>query len=704
MISGNSMNGGYGVAEDVVRRTYEQLVKTRNAQLGYVARMRRRRRAELGTVLTPDLVVQYNYTYRLLKSLRGGLPIELCVEDGGASCSDLSVLNVDTDDDARPLRDGCPKSRRAAADGSDYLGSRIVELFDRPIDVSDPDLTVKVRDDFAANIRTLNQLFEERYRLCQEHTQRLRNEINAVRERLKTERTDAASGSVVDRRIDHMRDQIARYEVQTRVVNEQLEVLNDMNVNSIKRNRHEIDRLSRILTDRSRHGEHVEPIVALLRRMVDNSEAERERIVTALKQIRPAGVVADGVTSTSAETENAQEYNDRFQAAVERNFDTELASYLEERIAREVDRRKTSLGDLLRERLDTEFQQIVSDLQNGYSDAVADVIAKRLNETIRIVTVDELPSSSDGDIPEHVKRVVDDIRELKASVSGALNCAEPSLKGGPSFKNEITILNVIYYDLKSILGKMRDIHLFMSLQNMYVGVSGANAYRNYVPPPPVVAERTQAFKDRIHAIVKTSNASKVKSRQILQKMLDAIHRLIPNKRFGNDRPAIEAEDYRRGCDLDTLYKQAEKLVELYRTKRIDPVALAQREELELLRSECLVKRSTVRDLQQSLTATMNAERPMYIRDTVAPYVARNAVEKEQTLHNDMMRGFTRLYVELANLAIRLTDEFHVWSKTFATEVSDETLRESGVTLRRILNEADAVVSFRTWPGFVGLNE
>lgn len=710
MISADSMNGG--AAEEVIRRTYEQFVKTRNAQLGYVARTRRRRNAKFGTVLTPDLVVQYNYTYRLLKSLRGGLPIELCVEDGGATCSDLSVLDLDTDD-ARPVLDGCPKSRSVVADGSDYLGSRIVELFDRPVDVSDPDLTVKVRDDFAANIRILNQLFEERYRLCQEHTLRLRNEISTVRERLKSERADAASGLVVDRRIDDMRDQIARYEVQMRVVKEQLEALDDMNVNAVKRNRHEIDRLSRILADRPSHGEHVEAIVALLRRLVDNSKAERERIAAALKQIRPADVAADsgGGTSTSEDTtENTQEYNKRFQAAVETNFGTELASYLEDRIVREVDQRKTSLGVTLRERLDSELQRITSDLQNGYSDALADVIAQRLNKAIRVVTVKELPlsaspASSDGDIPENVKRVLDDIHKVKASVAVALNLKELSLNGVPSFDNEIAILNIVYYDLISILGKMRDIHLFTSLQNIYVGISGANAYRHYVPPPPLVAERTSAFKNRISAIVTTLNDTKAKRKQILQRMLDTIHRLLLNGRFGNDRPASETEDYKRGRDLEKIHKQAEKLVELYRTKRIDPVALTQRQELELLRGECLVKRSTVRELQQSLTATTNdgskAGWAVYNRDTVTPLVARDAVKKEQTLRNDMTREFTKLYVELANLTIRLTDEFHEWSNTIAIDVSSETLREYSVTLHRILDEADTVVPFRTSPGFLG---
>lgn len=701
---------------EIVRRTYEQLVRTRKAQIKYMAGLRRRRKERFGSILSPDLVVQYNFTYRLLRSLRTGLPVEVCVEDGGAACSVLTILELDSTG-ARPVIGGYPKKLIEAADGSDYLGARIVDLFDMPLSDgggSGGDLTVRVRDEFAANIKTLNQLFEERYRLCQEQSARLRNEIDEVGRQLAVSRdaataiaADSISRPVADRQIESLRDRIARYEIQTSVIKEQLDALNDIKVNSIERNRREIDSLSRILDESSASSPfgRGEAMATLLRRLVDDREAEREQVAAALQQLGRIddSRVGDENSARSGGDVKRDEYEKRFQNAVEACVETELATKyreIEERIVREVDCRRSIIEASLREKFESELKRLSAELENGFSEAVANDIARRINESIRVVTVPELSSLSGGgsnstkdvDVSETTKRVLDGVRELKTSVQSVVRLEDMS----DGYTDEVALSNSVYRNLNTLLTKARDLYTFVTLQNVYLKITAANAYEHYVPPPPNTTRRTEVYKTRINNIVGRLGRTKRDNELELKKLLETMCKKLRQSLLDYRKSTQNTETYQRGIRLDELHEQAKKIAELYRTKRVDPNGSTRRRELELLRSEGVVKRSTVRELQQSLTATSPGGSTAFGRDKVASYVAQNKVRKEKALRDDLLHGFTRLYVELADYIMGFTDEFDEWVKKVVDSDKrlDENLRGYRQNLKNLLDEADRVIGLK----------
>lgn len=712
MMSGNEsvIEDGEIGTEDIIRRTYEQLVNTRNEQIKFMANLRQRRNSVFGVVLTPDLIVQYNYAYQLLKSLRIGLPTETCVKDGGVTCSKLSVLIAD-------------KTRSASsdrADGSDYLGSRIVDLFDRPISVSDRDLTVNVRDEFASNIKTLNDLFEDRYRLCQEQCGRLKNELTATRRQLADNRaaaTDVTSRSVVDYRVHNMRDQIARYEIQTRVIKEQMEALKDMNEKSIERNRLELERLLSVFADSSKYDENDDAIVKLLQRLVDTRETEHKQVLGALKQLKKSATGDDEVilkeltplSTNKALEANNTDHDKRFQSAIETRVQDDFANIrrdIEARIVKEVETRKSSIEPLLREKLDSELQYFTSELEKNFSDTVAAGIARQLNESVQVVTVNELPKvqqlygnenrpvgvSNGGDILESTKRVVDEIIKIKSSIS---NIAQME-SARPGRVDDVILVNSIYNYLVYLLGKSRDIYTFMNLQNVYLKITAANAYQHYVPTTPQKeAKRTEEFKVRINHIVEpleqVKNTNEGGLKEVLEDMVTRIEKAIVRFRSS----ARNTDLYRKGKKLDELYEQAKKLVDLYQKKRIDPIAAMQRQELELLRSELVVKRSTVRELQLSLAAhSPNSTKTIFGRQQVAANVAQEAIQKEQVLRSELLHDFTRIFVELANYTIRFTDVYDKWYRSVSKGGQVESVGDYIKDLRNVMLQASSVIEYK----------
>ncbi|KAG8314026.1 hypothetical protein J6590_102015 [Homalodisca vitripennis] len=376
-----------------VRKTYDQLVRTRNAQLDYMAKMRGRNK-EFAFLLTPDLILQYNYIHQLMKSLRTGMPPDLCARDGGITCSNLSVLKAERG--TGKTLDTFP-AVLPTADASDYIASRIVDLLDRPVTVGDLDMTVNVRDEFAANIKTLNLLFEERYKLCHERGERLRNELASVKQQLAASRaaaSDAGAHGVAEKTIERMREEIARYETQMRVVREQMDALKEINEKSIQRNRRDIETLTRRVVQSGRD-ENSDAFLGLFKRLLEGLETERDRVLAVVKQIQQVNerrsdefsrlVVDDGTDRTAEEFQRrvAREVNNRA-AAVEMtlrgSMDAELRSredQLKSRFDDELQKNVTSE----RARLSAELNARTEELQRGFTAELEKRVAQ---ETARL--------------------------------------------------------------------------------------------------------------------------------------------------------------------------------------------------------------------------------------------------------------------------------------------------------------------------------
>lgn len=259
-----------------VRRMYEKLLITRNAQLRYAAS---RRTAALGYIVTPDLVLQYNYVHRLMRSLYSGAVEDLCVRDGDIACSNLSSIETGPIGD----RNESYPSELPVADEADYLASRIIHLLDKPIIVGDRELSVSVRDGFAVNIKTL----EERYRSCIGQNERTERQLTETKRQLAASETTASElleNGTVEQRIMRMREETIRCETQLLGVRERLRSLRENN----EQTREEVETLLRWLSPTTR-GETNEKCLALLRDLVGTLQTERDAIASVLSRMETTG-------------------------------------------------------------------------------------------------------------------------------------------------------------------------------------------------------------------------------------------------------------------------------------------------------------------------------------------------------------------------------------------------------------------------------
>lgn len=254
------------------------MIDTRNKQLKHLLRLRKDN-VHLAFIITPDLIVQYNHVHRLMRSFRGN---DLCARDGGIMCSNLTAFKDEQLSGDKYIDFAASKS---LADGSDYVASRIVDLLNRPIGDVDGGLTSSsARDEIASHIDTLTLLFEERYKRCQQQTDRLKNELSATRRDLE-ECHQGEQDRSTDLTVEHMRKQIATYDLHLHMVRNQVESLREVNEKSIEHSQRKIDELmERIKATGST--KHSDAFLRLLRTLIDTIESERERVVAALEHIQ----------------------------------------------------------------------------------------------------------------------------------------------------------------------------------------------------------------------------------------------------------------------------------------------------------------------------------------------------------------------------------------------------------------------------------
>lgn len=273
-----------------IRAARTMLINTREKQLVLMAQSRKKNIEGFAFFVTPDLVLQYNYVHHLIKSFYTHMPPDICVQDGGVMCCNLSMLGEGDFQKRFAVGSSLEPQAVPVATGTDYVAARIVDLLDRPIAGIEKDLTLNVRDEFAANIATLNLLFEERYKMCQEEGHRLKTELMNVKQQLAVSRSVAAadtpSGSGTEQQtVERMRNQIAQYDVKLRTVRQHVETLRNMNDQSIKRIQEEVDELMRRVNESGRTDQSA-LFIQFLQHLFDTLENEREHVVTALEDMQ----------------------------------------------------------------------------------------------------------------------------------------------------------------------------------------------------------------------------------------------------------------------------------------------------------------------------------------------------------------------------------------------------------------------------------
>lgn len=624
---------------EVIRKTYDMLIHIRNSQLKYLKDLKHRKH-EYGFIVTPDLILQYNHVHQLMRSFRTGMPADICVEDGGITCSNLSVLNAEQV--AGERIDSFP-TRLPVTDDSDYLASRIIDLLDRSVSAGDQDLTLSVRDEFAANIRTLNLLFEERYRLCQEQGERLKNELSTTKRRLAASRTaasEAAANSAAEKTIQQMREQIARYEAQLLVARTQFERLRVLNENSLRHNQHEVEQLAqRIDHMAGRRDDRGGDLLELLRKLVDSLESERNRVTSVVKQItladnrHPAPPSVEDVQSRGAESASASQPQQRQEVRIE--TDT-------------------------RNRADQDLQKY--------------------------------------------KHTLDKIFQIKQSVLDVVPLL-PQYEFPGNASTDYETMNRLYSYISYILDKMRDVYKFLLTQSGYLYSIGITAYREYVPIESMTRKRTDTFTTQLEQILsENSNQLSVQKGRVidlLERILGELPQLKTDfENFYKSKIFYDANEQsirQKDETIESLKRDLQKC-------RSNTLSSRELSEYAALLGENRLNRTTIRGLQSALDALVRDEygssKKKNPYDPVVRYTVASAdLKREVSLRSALLIEFRRLYNKLAVYVQQLGDEYGKWLDDVGmkNKRSLTLMKNHDTRITEMFNEADRVINYSHTP-------
>lgn len=740
---------------ETIRRTYDQLVETRNLQLKFMAK--NRKDENIAFLLTPDLVLQYNYVHQLMKSFRSGTPPDICVEDGGITCSNMKVLNEES----------FPRS--TPADGSDYLASRIVDLLDRPVTVGDEDLTLNVRDDFAANIKTLNLLFEERYRLCQEQSERLRTDLTTTRQQLVASRSaglEASTRADTDRTVQRMREQITKYEIQLRTVRQQMDELRQLNENTIQQTQRDMEELMQRVKKTGRN-EGSDLYLQILHKLFDSLEAERDRVLVTVQQIQLANDkrshefsevmaqlssldITGNSTATTAvvDTETQPQYESpaNIEAEITARVNKEVSArlvtekeYLNKDFARQFQSQLDFLNGEFNRKVEIEVanhmatksvvnlsleQKIkeltaeLEEIRTNFDAKVAEKVAESLKlDTLEVVDesfldlfnqqqgLSQLQDGGDADLKEY-KSTLDDIFKLKDSILEILPMRQ-QYDLDDIAKNFNGAITKYFYDyIEYLLQKLRDVYKFLTLQSGYIYNIAATAYHQHLS---MGKERTQGFMNQVNIIIKEQELEKEKNDEnvlvVLKRLLEEMPKIknALEESYKNQDDVMEKTMKEKNVRIADL---EDRISKLYVKLDINegPLTVRERNEFNQLRLTNRQNMTTIRELQSRIVeCTSNnggssyySSRPQLVRASDA----KAELSLEVSLHNEERKKFRSLCDEMVTLLIELADDYKSWfhkNKGGKGEDRPRMLREFNNNLQHLVNRADSIINFGASP-------
>lgn len=713
---------------DGVQQVYDQLVKTRNTQLKYMSRLKRKD-GEFGFIITPALVFQHTYVHQLVNSFRNITPPDICVVDGGFACSNLTELKLDRFD---------AEGRIVADDGSDYILSRIIDLLDRPISTGDHNLTVNVRDEFAANIRTLSLLFEERYKLCSDHSDRLKNDLLAVRQQIVASRKakkSHVSGEDAEQTVRNLRDQVSIYETRLTVAREQMEQLKRKNQDSVKRNRIEVDRLLHRLSSAGRSAND-DLFLQLLQNLVVIQDAERERVFDTLLQIeRDIGSDGSSVSQMAKHVQGSDKTMRHLNNAVDSRVNNELPLKLREiENDAELEINTRSLADetKLRAELEIELNSKKEEIVRAYEAEVTSKVSQTLNDETNVQTVVEdrqfLPVGTDDTRLKKIKRTLDVTFEVNASEPDATviphmppfklhfntgshrfsadNRAESTTAKKPRLvdvKADRYTVSSMYGFVDSTLKSMSGMYGYLLEQSRTLENLAAISSRDYVRLDSMTAERTETFIKQTEKILASHAKRLGNGDSAVFKYFDDIRKTamtlksIFNDYFSMSRRVRQADQQRRSCEvpqLNQIREESKAIERTYREHYKEPLSDIERRELEDLRKEVAENLSAINRLHETLKNTYVGQTLDAADDMIKSSIAKAELRIEVSMRIDLMVKFRRLYNELANTVIALGAEF----KGAFRNVSDgrsqpRFLRDYIQLLNQLLNRSDRVIDF-----------
>src|SRR5436190_2184363 len=258
---------------DSVLRVSRRLIEARNSQLNYITEKRNIDKV-IAFILSTDLVIQYNHVHRLgVKFREEFLKHDICANDGGIMCCNLSVAldtAKDGDGDSERLKGlaiALPPVRDPA---TAYVISRTVELLDRSVTIGDETPDLNVDHGTAAKVRALELLFKERYRLCRERNERLQQELDAVQQQLMAG-TGPDNGETMP---PQLRERVGALELQFDAIRKQLERLQDVGEESARGGQQHILLLIR---QPDQFGNYNQPLVTLLENLCSDVATEYGR-------------------------------------------------------------------------------------------------------------------------------------------------------------------------------------------------------------------------------------------------------------------------------------------------------------------------------------------------------------------------------------------------------------------------------------------
>lgn len=708
--------------ELTVQQTYDRLLKARYAQLKRFSDLGLKNR-EFGFIVTPELVLQFNYVHQLVNSFRSGIPADLCAEDGGITCSNMSVIKstrLPKVENKEPVEPAKAKSSYE----SDYLTSRIIDLLERPVfGDSHQNMTVNVRDEFSANIRTLSLLFEERYRLCQEQGDRLSEELITIRQQVVASKKATAeyqlATNTTDPTVQNLQEQITRYEAQLSLARARVQSLREMNETSINRNQREVENLLQRLTQSGERYPKSETLLELLRRLIEGQKKEREELRAAVRIVelvhgRKSKRFVDSIknfASMRIDTENPSSGPDpnEFQRLVQvesvdrvRKTLSEQDERIQEYINSEINKRSLDVEQRMRAEFRTEYDSRRAESQRHFDESVKSEIQQILGGSTTVPVVPVLPHDSNLN---EIKRNLDDVfLPIKTTNPvKVLNLEEsPIYLNHDPFPADEPVYSMYKYTEK-VLNVAHEMYNFITEQSVGIQNINKTAIEDYIPleflPKALVDKllpKTKQIID-VHNRVVPNNGDEILQRfsetidylSSLKTSVDEFFRLIRlahrvdyNKRFYSPP------------SLRDLQNEEHELMERYKSMHKEALTETELRDLETIRDEVHKYDAEISILRKSDMANGTADLNLTKESFIERSIMNAAVSLEKSKRNELLISFRRLYNDLAAFAIRFGSDF----KRLYREITPKTLPPPELlnhakNLHRLLDEADKTINF-----------
>lgn len=654
----NRVDVSFHQSNDNVRRMYDQLVKTRNAQLKYMAS---RRTKGFGDIVTPDLIVQYNYLHQLMRSLRTGMPPDMCIVDGGITCSKLSVLKSSQITGSQ--LEAFPAALPVAED-ADYLASRIIDLLERPVAArSDRELAVNVRDEFAANMKALSQLFEERYRLCQERSERTRNQLVASKQRLEASRAavyETTGNGVHDQTILRMRQQITRYKTQLRAIREQIESLREMYENSIRSNQNEVETLKRRIGQPAQEGNNG-VFLSLLKSMVGSVEAEREHLTAVLEQLKSVNErYSHELLTPPIRIDNDRQTTGNGEAE-ESRLRARLRELDENGVEQEIVSRTKVIEDELRAAIKQELDSRVQQIRHDFDVRLSQANVQYMTVDPSTGVVQQATSPTENlDLLKRFKSTLDSHFALDPSVTEVVPLL-PRYEFPERERTDRRIIIGLYNHCSLLLGEMNEIYKSIPKQTGTLNSILEFSRKEFVPIEFMMTQRTMAFVDHIENTINPHGDRLGAQRNPVLTVIGRVREELTAFKTGCDELYQSGNLYRNNKEawkkkrdeVAKLTRRRDRLLQELPTKCV-------REELQRLREENCNNRATIRRLQTSLDEAIGrrqTNQDTYIDDSDVTLSPNSKGNFEQSIGKNLVTEFSLVYNQLVTRTIEIVTEY-----------------------------------------------